>query len=215
MPLRLLAVPLLALLCGAAAAQPNEPVVRVLLGGAPQSVSVTAREGGLTLYADRQDTPVATLLAGQTAEVERIGDRLHLRAPSAARQAHAFEAVPASEAPLALRAGGTTKRYRGALSLELDPRRRALRVVNYVPLEAYVASVVASEYPFAEVEGVKAQAVLARTYGLRARDAAKPYDVTDDTGSQVYRGADAETEVSRAAAAATRGEVLRYGGALA
>src|SRR5690606_21007969 len=83
-----------------------------------------------------------------------------------------------------------------------------------VPLEDYVASVVASEYPFTEIEGVKAQAVLARTYVLRAANPRNPFDVTDDTGSQVYRGAEVVTDVARAAAEATHGEVLRYGTAL-
>src|SRR5690606_6794918 len=207
----------LLLLAPVAYAQPDEPIVRVhvLARVAPQAVTVTADGAPLTLYADRTDTPVATLQPGQSAEVERVGDRLRLRAPSATLQAEVVEVLPRPGEALALRTGAKRKRYRGALSVELDRGRRALRLVNYVPVEAYVASVVASEYPFDEVEGVKAQAVLARTYALRARDLSQPFDVTDDTDSQVYRGADAETAVSRAAAEATRGEVLTYGGALA
>jgi stage II sporulation protein D len=208
---------LVLLLAPVALAQPGEPIVRVhvLNRVAPQSVTVQADGSPLALYADRADAPVATLQPGQSATVARTGSRLRLDAPTATREAAVFEAVPASGATLALRTGSHRKRYRGALSIELDDSRRALRLVNYVPVEAYVASVVASEYPFTEIEGVKAQAVLARTYALRARDRSLPFDVTDDTASQVYRGADAETEVSRAATEQTRGEVLHYRGALA
>jgi stage II sporulation protein D len=222
MPLRssVLAALLALLVAPAVLAQPREPIVRVhvLNRVAPQAVTVQADESPLALYADRAGAPVATLQPGQSATVARTGGRLRLDAPTATREAAVFEAVPAEGAALALRTGSHRKRYRGALSVELDGGRRALRLVNYVPVEAYVASVVASEYPFTEIEGVKAQAVLARTYALRARDHAEgaaPFDVTDDTGSQVYRGADAETDVSRAATAQTRGEVLLYRGALA
>ena len=189
--------------------------VHLLASAAPQSVTVTAESGPLTIYADRSDRPTTTLSMGETARVEHVSGRLRLRAPSVTLQGDVFEVVPSRDAPLALRVNGPWKRYRGALSIERNGARGALRLINYVPLEAYVSSVVASEYPFQEMEGIKAQAVLARTYGLRARDRSEPFDVTDDTGSQVYRGADAETARSRAAAGATRGEVLQHRGALA
>ena len=200
-----------------ARAQPRDAIVRVHVLGrtAAQRVTLRAEAVPLSLYADRSGVPLATLQPGQSATVEREGDRLRLLAPMTSRIASAVEAVPSGQQTLGVTAGSERRRYHGALSVEADRSRRALRLVNYVPVESYVAGVVASEYPFTEIEGTKAQAVLARTYALRARNASAPFDVTDDTGSQVYRGADAETAVSRAAAEATRGEVLTYYGALA
>ena len=85
----------------------------------------------------------------------------------------------------------------------------ALVVVNHVGMSDYVASVVGSEYGFPEIEGVKAQAVLARTYAVRAVDPRRAYDLDDDQRSQVYRGVGAVTATSERAERETRGEVGR------
>ena len=101
-------------------------------------------------------------------------------------------------------------------SLEVERTERGLRVVNRVPLEDYVVGTLGSElYPGWEKETYKAQAVLVRTFALyqRARRAGTPFDVSADTGDQVYRGVGAETSAARAAGAATRGELLTFRGA--
>ena len=90
-----------------------------------------------------------------------------------------------------------------------------LHIVNHVGMTDYVASVVASEYPFTEIEGVKAQAVLARTYAARRLGAARDHDLSDHESDQVYKGAGAVTERSSQAAAETAGERLYYGPDLA
>ncbi|UOQ45363.1 stage II sporulation protein D [Halobacillus salinarum] len=64
--------------------------------------------------------------------------------------------------------------------------------VEEVPLETYVARVVASEMPVNfELEALKAQALAARTYITRDMIEGKPVsnhaDVTDTTGDQVYK----------------------------
>ena len=64
-----------------------------------------------------------------------------------------------------------------------------LKLINAVPIEAYVASVVSTEYGLDDLEGSKAMAVLARTYVLNTPGKYGPdYDHVDDTRSQVYRG---------------------------
>ena len=78
-------------------------------------------------------------------------------------------------------------------------------------MQPYVASVVASEYPFTEIEGAKAQAVLARTYALRHQGSKDGYDVEDSQRSQVYKGAGQATETTRRAARETAGQVLMHG----
>lgn len=105
------------------------------------------------------------------------------------------------------------RRYRGRLQLLLG--RGSLQAVNHLPLETYLASVVGSEMPASwPQDALRAQAVAARTYVLRQRRPAEPFDVTATTASQVYKGIEAETASTREAVAATRGQVLTYNGSL-
>jgi stage II sporulation protein D len=105
-------------------------------------------------------------------------------------------------------------RVRGALAVERSPG--GLRVINRVPLEAYVAGTLGREiYPSWERETLRAQAVVTRTYALyqRARRRAEAWDLQADTSHQVYGGVAAETPAIVAAVADTRGEILTYRGA--
>jgi stage II sporulation protein D len=89
-----------------------------------------------------------------------------------------------------------------------------LDVVNFVPLEPYVASAVASETPPSwPLEALKAQAVVARTYALyeRVRHGDEDFDLEASVISQRY-GAEPVPEAAAAAAHATAGEYLAYGG---
>lgn len=99
---------------------------------------------------------------------------------------------------------------------ELEVRRTdaGLRVVNRVALEDYVTATLGREiYPYWHLETQKAQAVVARTFALHRRAAARAsFDVRAGDLDQVYGGVDAETRIAREATAATRGEVLVYGG---
>lgn len=193
-------------------AQQADPIVRVyvLSRVAPQSLTVQATDGPLSVYANRENTTLHTLMPGESVTMDRVGNRVRITTPTGSVQAGVGEVVPTNGAVLSLRTGSHSREYHGALSVELDNDRRALRLVNYVPLEKYVASVVASEYPFSEIEGVKAQAVLARTYALRAAGKHDFFDLYDDTRSQVYEGEEKVTAVTREAAEITHGEVLTY-----
>lgn len=104
--------------------------------------------------------------------------------------------------------------YRGRLQLLVGGS--AVRAINHVPLEAYLPSVVGSEMPASWPQAaLRAQAVAARTYALRQRKPAAPFDVSATVASQVYKGVDAETLSTRQAVASTRGQVLIYGSNLA
>jgi stage II sporulation protein D len=84
-----------------------------------------------------------------------------------------------------------------------------------VPLETYLTSVVGSEMPASwPQEALRAQAVAARTYALKARKPAALFDLQATTASQVYKGVEAETDSTRAAVEGTRGLVLTYDDAL-
>ncbi len=105
------------------------------------------------------------------------------------------------------------RRYRGRL--QLMPQGGQLQVVNHVPLETYLPSVVGSEMPASwPQEALQAQAVAARTYALKARKPSAAFDVQATTASQVYKGVEAETPSTHAAVQATRGLVLTYNNAL-
>jgi len=105
------------------------------------------------------------------------------------------------------------RRYRGRLSLDVDPEG-GIRAILRVPLEAYVTGVVAGEVPLSwPAAALEAQAVAARTYALhrRATRLDQTWDVTDDTRSQVFIGEPKEnrwTAGLRAAVGATRELVL-------
>ena len=104
-------------------------------------------------------------------------------------------------------------RYRGFLRVRV--RNGRLSAVNDVGLEQYVKGVVAWEMPASwHPEALKAQAVVARTYGLVSRKSGW-FDLYDDTRSQVYGGVRAETASTSDAVDTTRGEVVRWNGELA
>src|SRR4051812_17491960 len=115
--------------------------------------------------------------------------------------------------------------YDGAVTLDGRPYRGGYRfvpvapgkfdVINDVKLESYLKGVLPGELPAAwNVEAYKAQAITARTYALYeiARGGkGRPYDVFDDTRSQVYEGMKAETPKSAQASDETGGIVVAFG----
>lgn len=106
------------------------------------------------------------------------------------------------------------RRYRGALAVVPQPGG-GLRVVNELPLEAYVAGTLLGEVHESWGDAVlEAQAVAIRTYALhrRAQATARGWDVEADTRGQVYLGLDGESEAAWQAVRATRGQVLAWHG---
>jgi len=105
------------------------------------------------------------------------------------------------------------RRYRGRLQVLARPE--GLQLINHVPLESYLASVVGSEMPASwPQQALRAQAVAARTYALKGRRPAAAFDLQATVASQMYRGLEAETASTREAVQATQGQVLTYGSAL-
>jgi len=99
--------------------------------------------------------------------------------------------------------------------VQIDPGPTGLVVIEELPLDDYVAGVLSGELPRSfPLEAQKAQAVAARTYALvkkiEAEAAGRSYHLGAGVLSQVYAGA-APNPVARAAADATRGEVLVHG----
>lgn len=173
-------------------AETNDVVVEVPGGGAP---AFTLRPGdSLTLGLRQDDVFVQQGAQGVYATSLRLAPRDESASWSLASDGH------------------PTQTYTGALRLSPDSTD-GLLLVNRVPLEDYVASVVASEYGLDDTAGAKAMAVVARTYGLFATQKFGPsVDHADGTLSQVYEGADAITSRSRRVTESTRGQVLTHGG---
>jgi len=106
-----------------------------------------------------------------------------------------------------------SRTVRGRIFVRAESGR--IQVLNRIAIEDYVASTVGGEMsPSWPQEALRAQAVAARTYVLHeaAKRRDRDFDVRATTASQVYRGIGAETPQTRAAARATRGEVLTYRG---
>jgi stage II sporulation protein D len=117
---------------------------------------------------------------------------------------------PGKAAPLSL----DGRLYRG--KLEIVVQGAFLRVVNFVPLEAYLQGVIAGEMPFRwPLEALKAQAVAARSYALANLVQGKPFDLYSDVRSQIYLGVAGETPRTSEAVNTTAGRVVLYGGRIA
>jgi stage II sporulation protein D len=105
--------------------------------------------------------------------------------------------------------------YRGAIRLVPSG---GLLAINLVDLEQYLGGVVAQEMPASWGDrapaALRAQAIAARTYSLASLRPTQPYDMYDDTRSQVYGGVAAEDPRAVAAVTATAGRVITFGGKL-
>jgi len=110
--------------------------------------------------------------------------------------------------------GGSAVAYRGAIRSAVPSKGSTARnTVNVLPIEQYVRGVIAAEMPAGwSPEALKAQAVAARTYGVRSMSATRYYDICSTTACQVYGGAARETATTDAAARATSGQFVSYQG---
>lgn len=106
--------------------------------------------------------------------------------------------------------------YPGDLSFSVSglPGAYALNVIAYVFIEEYLYGVLPYEMGDGSPrEALKAQAVAARTYTLRAMSssAGRSYDVVDTTSDQVYNGTPSGFSNCKDAVNATRGIVMKNG----
>ena len=110
-----------------------------------------------------------------------------------------------------LRVGGTP--YAG--TLRIAATGGTVQVVDEVPLEEYVAGVVSAECPgYWPAAALRAQAIASRSYALASLRPAAAFDLYADDRSQNFRGLLRRLPAAVAAAAATRGRVLEYRGAI-
>ena len=190
--------------------------VRLLGLQLPNQVELSPVRGTVRVRLREGSDPILRLRPGDTASLRVRGDELAVEVGGRGLYTPeiVFDPSPDVTWTLSWRADGSerARTYVGSLTVEPDSRQAgSLLLVNATPLEEYVASVVAAEYSFDDLEGAKAMAVVARTYALKAADKFEGrYDHVDHTGSQVYNGTSAITGLTRRAARETRGEVVTY-----
>ena len=216
----LLGVPLLVGLLAAlpASAQPapsdtTEVRVRISQPSAVEAVDLTVEEGPLAVHLPGGGAPVMRLQSGETTTLGLRQSDVYIRHRDNGLYATELRLRPVGmDATWRLSVKDETRTYSGGLYLApANSSASGLLAVNHVPIEDYVASVVAGEYGLDDRAGARAMAVVARTYGLFTSEKfGGTYDQADGTASQVYEGASAVTDASRAAARATAGEVLTH-----
>jgi stage II sporulation protein D len=97
--------------------------------------------------------------------------------------------------------------------IEVWKGREGMYLINELPMEEYVKNVVGAEVsPTWDMEALKVQAVIARTYALYQKRVRRNtnFDLTSSVLHQVYKGSNADARISYAVMH-TEGEVLYYG----
>jgi stage II sporulation protein D len=190
-----------------------EPVIQVglVVGGTGATIG-----GDAALRLGLPDgTPLADIPAGEVWRATALPAGVAVSPGRGSPATVADQIVVAPEDSLArVRANGRS--YRG--TLVLLRHRTGLTVVNRVPMEGYLLGVVSAEMGRrgpAELEALRAQAVVSRTYALRnlGRWRAQGFDLHATVFDQVYAGAGSETPEGRTAVEGTRGQVLTWNGA--
>jgi stage II sporulation protein D len=184
------------------------------IGLAVGAASATLGGGAALTVTDATGAQVADVGPAETWQIGALGQTLRLVAPSGSSAgASGALSVVAQESGQPVRVNG--REYRG--DVEVVPDRTGITVVNRVGLESYVAGVVSAEMGRRgpeDLEALRAQSVVSRTYALRNRGRwrAQGFDLYATVADQVYGGVDAETPEAREAVSGTRGMILTYGG---
>ncbi|MFN5465660.1 MAG: SpoIID/LytB domain-containing protein, partial [Cyanobacteriota bacterium] len=92
-----------------------------------------------------------------------------------------------------------------------------IQVVNHLPLESYISSVVGGEMPSSwDIEALRAQAVAARSYAMAhmARPASAHWHLGDTTRWQNYEGLNTVSPPTLQATSSTAGVILSYQGGI-
>jgi stage II sporulation protein D len=180
-------------------------VVRVLLDVSPSDVEFS---GATSACGERLDPR-------RSYEAHRSGNSVKLRSSGGKRLADCGRKLRAAgRGKIAIAGQGT---FRGALeTVPTESQAGSLNVVNALAIEQYVKGVMPNEVPPSwPTEELKAQAVAVRSIAITGDVGGNGFDLYSDTRSQVYEGLESEYASTNAAVAATRGQVVTYGGKIA
>lgn len=99
-------------------------------------------------------------------------------------------------------------------NLEVWKGDKGLYTINEIPIEEYIENVVAAEIGTSwEIEAVKAQAVISRTYAVYKimQSENSRFNITSSVLHQAYKGNNTQVQISYAVRE-TKGEILTYNG---
>jgi len=184
---------------------PGPRIVRVLLDISDEDVGFSGATSACGEALDPQ----------RGYEAHRIANSVALRSAGGKRLANCGRRLRAAgEGTIAIAGLGT---YRGALeTVPTESETGSLNVVNALTVDQYVKGVIPNESPPSwPAEELKAQAIVSRSFALTGGVDGNGFDLYSDTRSQVYEGLESEYSSSNAAASATRGQVVEYGGQVA
>lgn len=191
-----------------------EPEIAIgLVVGAPNLM--VSSEAPVTVT-DSAGTPVPGLPNSQAWSVVPDGAYLVLVGGDGWHSMRSVEFRMAPTSPATTLTVGV-RRYRGRIILRRD--RRGLTAINQLGVESYLAGVISAEMgrrDSADIEAMRAQAVISRTFVLknRGKRRADGFDLNATVADQVYGGATTETSLAWLAVRGTTGQVLTWQGGL-
>jgi stage II sporulation protein D len=155
-----------------------------------------------------------TLSEGKTYSGARSGNSVVLLSPKGATLKNCGGLLSATGGTSVKMLGKGT--YRGALQIRPSSVPGTVNAINALGVDPYVQGVVALESPSSwPMNALRAQAVVARSYGLASSVGGKGFELYDNTSSQVYGGIGAETARTNQAVSDTRLQVVKYKGEIA
>lgn len=180
-------------------------VVRVLLDTSPGDVEFS----GATSACGQKLDP------RRSYEAHRNGRSVVLRSSGGRRLAGCGGKLRAAGAGKITIAGQGT--FRGALeTVPTESEAGSLNIVNALAIEQYAKGVMSNEVPPSwPTEELKAHAVAVRSIAITGDVDGNGFDLYSDTRSQVYEGLESEYARTNDAVAATKGQVVMYGGEIA
>jgi stage II sporulation protein D len=180
-------------------------IVRVLLDISPGDVGFSGATSACGVRLDPR----------RSYEAHRNGGQVVLRSSGGKRLASCGRKLRAAgRGTIAIAGEGT---FRGALeTVPTESDAGSLNIVNALAIEQYVKGVMPNEVPPSwPTEELKAQAVAVRSIAITGDVGGNGFDLYSDTRSQVYEGLESEYDRTNDAVAATRGQVVMYGGDVA
>ncbi len=189
---------------------PNGGMYRILAGDFPDAQSAQPLRGQLTQRGYGKDMLIVRRPSDQPFEkrldiVDDEGDRYTVNGASILVMPVSGESIAIGDKP-----------YRTAARVLINPRG-LLNVINELNLEDYLRGVVPAEMGskiYDELEGLKAQAVAARTYAVRnlGQFAAEGFDICPGPACQAYKGFSGEEPLTDQAVRETAGLVMTFDG---
>ena len=205
-------------------AQDDIVSVRLLRDASPRTMVISS-EHSLQLFSGIDTSPILELAPREKLTLTTRTDRVYLTSDDGGIFATTLYIVPpesdktSGEIPeITIELPGkrpmiSDRSYHGSLKVDVETGPApTLRIINHLPVENYVASVLASEFGYSQLEGSKALALCIRTLTLRhlTNQSGPEYAVPDNESWQVYRGTGPITPTAIQATQETFGQVLLY-----